>query len=296
MTAVSWLDGRWLTHRQARVSVDDRAFLFADGVYEVVSIYRGQFVDADLHLARLRRSLAGLSMRLPLSQAALSVLARELIRRNAIAHGMLYLQVTRGAAPRWHGFPDPAVKSTLLLTAKHLPAPSAIPRRSDHIKTTNDLRWGRCDWKTTGLLANCLALQGALDDGFDGPWLVAGDPDDKRTVVREGASSNAWIITQDGVLVTHPESPQILGGCTRAAILQIASDLQIQSEERTFTIGEALTAREAFNSSSSSYLRPVLSLNGTAIGDGTIGPVTRRLHEAFVARLERGVGLSAGLV
>ena len=127
MTAVSWLDGRWLTHRQARVSVDDRAFLFADGVYEVVSVYRGQFVDADLHLARLRRSLAGLSMRLPLSQAALSVLARELIRRNAIAHGMLYLQVTRGAAPRWHGFPDPAVKSTLLLTAKHLPASKCHP-------------------------------------------------------------------------------------------------------------------------------------------------------------------------
>ena len=292
MTAVSWLNGQWHSHRQTQISVDDRAFLFADGVYEVVSVYQSQFVDSDLHLARLKRSLAGLSMRLPLSDRALSIIARELVRRNSIDFGMVYLQVTRGAAPRWHGFPDPSVQSTVLLTAKHLPAPSDTPQRCDHVKTTTDLRWHRCDWKTTNLLANCLALQGALDDGFDSPWLVAGNPQDPQSLVREGASSNAWIVTQDGVLITHPESEQILGGCTRTALLQIAADLQIRTQERRFTLAEALAAREAFNSSSTSYLRPVLSVNGVALGDGTIGPTTRRLHEAFIARLNKGEGLS----
>ena len=186
----------------------------------------------------------------PVSKRALSVLACELLRRNQIQYGMIYLQVTRGTAPRWHGFPDPPVKSTLLLTAKHLPQPSTTPRRCDHVQTRPDLRWGRCDWKTTGLLANCLALQDSLDAGYDSPWLVAHPERGAQAEVREGASSNAWIVTGEGALVTHPDSQQILRGCTRDALLTLAKDLQIRTEERVFTVGEALAAEEAFNSSS----------------------------------------------
>ena len=296
MTAISWLDGRWLTHREAAVSVDDRAFLFADGVYEVISIFRAQFVDADLHQARLARSLDGLSINLPLSERALSLIARELVRRNAISYGMIYLQVTRGAAPRAHSFPDPEVRPTVLLTAKHLPAPGAEPQRQDHVKTVADKRWGRCDWKTTGLLANCLSLQEAINAGYDSSWFVDKIEQGEAAVVREGASSNAWIVTQDGVLVTHPTTEQILGGCTRTALLEVAKTLQLKVEERNFTLAEALGAAEAFNSSSTSYVRPILSVNGTPIGTGKMGAVTLRLHQAFVDRLERGDGLSHGLV
>ena len=286
----SWIDGRYLPHRRARVSVDDRAFLFADAVYEVVAVYDGKFIDARLHMERLANSLDGLRIAPPMTSRALSLVARELLRRNRLRHGYLYLQITRGSAPRWHGFPNPPVRATVFMSVTHKPAPGESPARADDVVSMPDERWQRCDLKTTSLLANCLAMQDAIDAGGSSPWLVAEDG-----TVREGASSNAWIVTRDGVLVTHPLCRNILGGCTRGRILRLARELQLRVEERGFSRDEAGGAAEAFISSSTSFVRPVVSLDGEVIGDGGAGEVSLRLYEAFIDSLRRGDDLTSGL-
>ena len=291
MTALAWLDGRYLPHAAARVSADDRAFLFADAVYEVVAVYEGRFVDAGEHMARLGRSLAGLKLVPSWSEAALSLAACELLRRNRIAYGFLYLQISRGAAPRGHAFPDPPVRATTWMTAVRRPPPPPVPAGGDRVRTLPDARWARADLKTVSLLANCLALEEARNGGQDAAWLV-----DEEGRVREGAASNAWIVSKSGVLTTPPLSERILGGCTREVLLRLAEGLQLPVEERAFTAEEAREAREAFASSSSLFIKPVASIDGQTLPDGAPGPVATRLYEAFLARFEQGEGLSDGLV
>lgn len=287
---ISWINGRYLPHREAMVSVDDRGYLFADAVYEVIAVYDGRFIDAHLHAERLARSLGGLRIAAPLSHGALSLVARELCRRNCLRYGYLYLQITRGVAERWHGFPNPAVRAGIFMSITHAAPPAGEPSRLDAVISCPDERWQRCDLKTTSLLANCLAMEDAIEAGGSSAWLIGEDG-----TVREGASSNAWIVTGDGVLVTHPLCENILGGCTRQRLMVLADGLQLRVEERGFSRLEALGAAEAFISSSTSFVRPVISLDGEEIGGGEAGSVSLRLYGAFLDSLRCGEGLTEGL-
>jgi D-alanine transaminase len=279
MSGVVWVNGAFVAAAEARVSVFDRGFLFADAVYEVVPVLGGRLVDLEGHLARLDRSLAALGI--PRPSEPLTPLLRETVARNALEEGIVYLQVTRGAAPRDFAIPRDATPTLVAFTqARPLrDAPSA--RTGLRVVTRPDWRWARRDIKTTQLLAASLMKQEALDAGADDCWMV-----DARGLVTEGSSSNAWIVTAAGTLATRDLSADILAGVTRAGVAALADEAGLKVEQRAFGTAEAQCAAEAFVTAASSFVTPVVSIDGVPVGDGRPGPVTRRLRAALLAAAE----------
>lgn len=278
MSKVAYVNGRFLPHAAAGVSIEDRGFQFADAVYEVWSVRAGRLLDEEGHYARLARSLGELRINPPMSDASLRVVVRETARRNRVRDGLVYLQVSRGAARRDHPFPNPPVRPTIVVTAKSLDLRKIEARREQGVAvvTAPDNRWGRCDIKTVGLLPNVLAKQAALDRGAFDAWLVTPSGE-----ITEGTASNAWIVDAAGRLRTAPLSANILHGVTRATLIRLAEERQIAVLERSFTPDEAAAAREAFLSSASNAALPVISIDGRMIGDGKPGPIARLLHDAY---------------
>jgi len=283
MSRVAYVNGRYLPHRAAAVHIEDRGFQFADAVYEVVAIEDGVFVDEGLHLARLHRSLDALHMAAPMSDAALRAVLREVVRRNGVDEGIVYLQVTRGAAPRDFAFPA-AARPSLVVTArrKRLVDPRLL-EAGVRVITIPDIRWSRPDIKTVSLLPNALGKQRAKEAGAYEAWQV-----DRDGNVTEGTSSNAWIVTASGEVVTRQADRGILNGVTRTGLLHLIEALQLRLLERPFSVAEAKSAREAFLTSASNFVIPIVRIDDTVIGEGVPGPVTRRLIEAYVGYAAAG--------
>jgi D-alanine transaminase len=278
MSRIAYVNGRYLPLSQAQVHIEDRGYQFADGVYEVVPLYRGRLLDEDPHLDRFDYSLRELQIAPPMSRAALKLVLRELVRRNGLTDALLYFQATRGVAPRDHKFPA-KTKTAFVATMRRSRPPSAKQiEEGVSVMTTRDIRWERCDIKSLNLLPNLLAKQQATVAGVFEAWLV--DDDDNIT---EGSSTNAWIVTGDGKLVTHDAGAAILNGITRQRVIKLMECEGLTFEQRAFSREEAMRAREAFLSSSSSFVLPITRIDGKPVGEGEPGPMTRRLREIYVA-------------
>jgi D-alanine transaminase len=278
MARYAYVNGRYVRHADAVVHVEDRGYQFADGVYEVVTIVGGKLVDEQGHLDRLNRSLGELRIAWPVRPAVLKLLMRELIRRNGVRTGTIYLQITRGVAPRDFKFPR-AAESALVMTTKSVTR-FATPQQTDEgvkVITIPDIRWLRRDIKSIALLPQVLGKQRAVEAGAFEAWQV--DPDG---TVTEGCSSNAWIVTAGGTLVTRAPSNLILNGVTRLSILRIAAERGIPFEERPFTVAEAYAAREAFLTSASTFVMPITRIDDGVVGDGRPGPLGRALRQAYL--------------
>ena len=277
MARYAYVNGRYVDHRDASVHIEDRGYQLADGVYEVVGVSDGRLIDEAPHIDRLDRSLRELRIAWPVSRAALSYIVRELMRRNRLRDGLVYIQVTRGVARRDHAFPTTPIKPALVLTTKNTKRAEADPGPGIAVKSQPDIRWERCDIKTVALLPNVLAKQAAREVGAYEAWLV-----DRDGRVTEGASTNAWIVTHDDELVTRQTDTGILAGITRLTLKSLAKDLQLKVVERPFTLAEAKRAKEAFISSATSFVTPVVKIDGEPVGDGKVGPTARRLREEYV--------------
>lgn len=286
MGRIVYVDGRYVPHPRAYVHVEDRGYQFADGVYEVIAVNRGRLIDEEPHLDRLARSLAELRLRWPMSRDALRLVMREMIRRNRLVGlGSLYLQITRGVAARNHLFPVRA-EPVLVMTARALPPfDRQAARRGVRVITLDDLRWRRPDIKSISLLPNVLAKQQAFEAGAYEAWLV-----DERGMVTEGTASNAWIVTAADELVTRAADRSILSGITRAAVLRIARQHRLRLAERPFTVEEAKAATEAFLTSTTSWVKPVVEIDDVPVGDGVVGPLTERLLALYAAHAEQNGG------
>jgi D-alanine transaminase len=278
MSRIAYVAGQYLPHRQAAVHIEDRGFQFADGVYEVISVVGGRLVDAERHLQRLNRSLGELRIPAPLGDAALGIVLHEVIRRNGVDTGIVYLQVTRGAAPREHAFPK-AAKPTLVVTSRRTRPPD--PRLGDDgiaVITIPDIRWQRCDIKSIALIANVLGKQAAREASAYEAWQV-----DRNGEITEGTSTNAWIVTEEGAVVTRAADTAILNGVTRLAIFDIIAREGYRLVERPFTVAEAKAAREAFLTSTTADLLPVVHIDGVPVGEGRPGPLAQKLRAAYFA-------------
>ena len=278
---IAYVNGRYLPHAAAGVHIEDRALQLGDGIYEVTNVVGGKPIDEEPHLDRMERSLRELGMEIPMCRAALNVVMREVIARNRIANGLLYLQVTRGAVKRDHVPPKNPPRPTLILTmrAQDVGAFATRMEKGIAVSTQPDIRWGRCDIKTVQLLPNLLAKQAAKQAGAFEAWLVDADG-----YVTEGASTNAWIVDGVGNVVTRDLSNAILPGVTRKIMLEAMDEAQIKVVERKFTVAEALAAREAFISSATGAAVPVVTIDGKTIGNGTPGPLTRRIHDLYATK------------
>ena len=277
---VAYVNGRYVPHRDAAVHIEDRGLQFGDSVYEVCGIVDGKLTDEPEHLDRLERSLNEIEMRMPVERHVLGILMRHLVRANRVRDGLLYLQVTRGAARRDHPIPTRIGRPTLIMTVQAID-PSVIEARRKNgitVITRPDERWARCDIKTTQLLPNLLAKTMARRAGAYEAWLV-----DREGFVTEGSSTNAWIVDHEGRLSTRALSNAILPGVTRRIILEIAAEAQLTIHQRSFVAAEARQAREAFISSATG-IYPVTAIDGAQIGDGRPGPVTRRIQDLYARR------------
>ncbi len=276
MSRTVYVNGEYLPETEAKISVFDRGFLFADGVYEVSSVLGGKLLENDGHLARLGRSLAELEMAAPATDEEIVAVQKELIRRNDIDQGLVYLQVTRGAADREFSFPPRAKPTLVMFTQKKPLIDSPVAARGIAVISMADIRWKNRHIKTVGLLAACLAKQAALKAGADDAWLV------EDGLVTEGSSNNAYIVTQDGVVQTRELSNDILHGITRASVLRLSAEHGIPVLERPFTIEDACAAKEAFITSASTFVYPVVRIDDRPIGNGEPGPVAKRLREIYI--------------
>jgi D-alanine transaminase len=285
MSRIAYVNGRYLPMRNATVHVEDRGYQFADGVYEVCEVRGGRLIDERRHMARLKRSLDELRIRMPMSFAALGVVLREVIAKNRIGYGIVYLQVTRGVARRDHAFPAPDVPPALVVTARALNKTrnETLAAKGVAVISVPDNRWGRVDIKTIGLLPNVLARQAAIEQGARDAWFV-----DQDGAVTESASANAWIVTEDGTVVTHPADHAILRGITRTVLFEAIKAQGLAVEERAFTLKEAYAAREAFLTSASQIVLPVVRIDGRAIGHGKPGPIATALRAQFHRYAETG--------
>ncbi len=284
MSHIAYVNGRYLPQGAAHIHIEDRGYQFADGVYEVICIWNGLPVDYAPHMVRLSRSLRELSVRTPATNGALTVIAKELVQRNRITKGTLYMQVNRGVAPRAHPFPKETVPPSVIMTVKHGAGPSeAIAEQGVKVITAPDQRWGRCDIKTVGLLPNVLAKQKATEaKAFEALLLT---PDN---TVTEASASNAWMVTKDQTLVTHPTTQAILGGVTRATVIKLAREAGYQIEERPFTLDEARAAKEVFLTGTTTFVMPVVLIDETPVANGAPGTVAlelRRLYRTFIDSL-----------
>ncbi len=276
MSRIAYVNGRYLPHRDAAVHIEDRGYQFSDGIYEVIGVTGGRILDEEPHLDRLDRSLGALSIRWPMSRRALKLILREVLRRNYVRDGIVYIQMNRGVAPRDHAFPKNAAPSVVITARRARAANPDAQRKGVAVITIPDIRWQRCDIKTIGLLPNVLGKQQALESGAFEAWMA-----DSDGFVTEGTATNAWIVTADGQLVTRPTDRTILSGVTRASLAAIVRLSGIKLSERPFTVEEAKRAREAFITSTTSYVTPVVSIDGSVVGDGTPGPVTRKLQDWY---------------
>lgn len=278
MSRIAYVNGRYLPMRDAMVHIEDRGYQFGDGVYEVCEVRGGRLIDERRHLARLKRSLDALRIRAPMSPSALGVVLRETVARNRIGYGIVYLQVTRGVARRDHAFPASDVPPSLVVTARSLNMTrnEALAGKGIAVIGVPDNRWGRVDIKTIGLLPNVLARQAAVERGARDAWFV-----DKDGVVTEAASANAWIVTDAGALVTRQADHAILRGITRTVLFDVIKVQGLRIDERSFTLDEAFAAREAFVTSATQIVLPVVQIDGRAIGDGKPGPVAIALRREF---------------
>lgn len=277
MEPIAYVNGAFVPLSEAKVSVLDRGFLFADGIYEVAAVLDGKLIDNASHLARLERSVGEISLDLPESLERIQEIQKELVRRNNLVSGLVYLEVTRGAdTGRDFAFPK-GVKPTLIMftsVKEIIDAPSA--RTGVGVITVPDIRWARRDIKSVALLAQVLAKQAAAEAGAAEAWMIE---DGKVT---EGGSSSCFILTQDDVIVTRQNGSEILPGCTRKAVVMLAEERQLRLEERPFSVDEALAAKEAFITSASVFVQAVTSIDGKMVGNGKPGPMTSRLREIYV--------------
>jgi D-alanine transaminase len=279
MSRWAYVNGRFAPHGQAVVHVEDRGFQFGDGVYEVWAVFDGRLADYEGHMDRLDRSLDELRIERPMTRAALTSVLRETIRRNRVREGIVYLQITRGTARRDHAFPKPPVPPSVVVTAKTVDprAAEAKARNGVAVVTRPDDRWGRCDIKTVGLLPNALAKLAAREAGAAEAWFV-----DELGLITEGASTNAWIVDKDGVLLTRDTNANILRGITRKTLLTLAAEAGIETAERPFSVEDVKAAREAFFTAASAFVTPVVSIDGCRVGNGVPGPVATRLRASYL--------------
>jgi len=276
MGRIVYVNGEYVGEREAKVSVFDRGFLFADGVYEVSAVLGGKLVDNEAHLRRLDRSLSELAMRCPVPLTDIPAIQRRLIADNGVEEGMVYLQVSRGVADRDFAFPAQERPSLVMFTQAKPLTDSPAATRGIRVVSHPDIRWARRDIKTVQLLAQSLAKQAAVAAGADDAWMV------EDGFVTEGSSNNAFIVTADGVLVTRQLGTDILHGITRRAVLEIAGEEGLTVEERPFTLAEAQRAAEAFSTSASSFVMPVVAIDGHTVSQGVPGPVTQKLRARYI--------------
>ncbi|CAL8981057.1 D-alanine aminotransferase [Rhodoplanes serenus] len=283
MSRVVYVNGRFRPHRNAMVHVEDRGYQLADGVYEVCEVRDGRLVDQRRHTERLLRSLAELRIPLPLPLAALDVVLHETVRRNRVTDGLVYVQVTRGVARRDHGFPPAGTRPSLVVSARRTDREQneRLAAAGVAVVTLAETRWARVDIKSISLLPNVLAKQAAREQGAREAWFV-----DRNGYVTEGASSNAWIVTGAGAVVTRPVGPDILRGISREVVKDALAAEGLTFEERPFTVAEALQAREAFLTAASQIVMPVVRIDGRPIGGGRPGPVAAALRRSFHAHAE----------
>jgi D-alanine transaminase len=284
MSRIAYVNGRYLPQRDAAVNVEDRGYQFADGIYEVIYLHGGRLIDADLHLDRLERSLRELRLTPPMGRAALRRVLVETALRNRVSEGLVYMQITRGVSHRDHGFPTRPIPPALVVTARRTaPYPRDADKWAAAAITQPDQRWARCDIKTVSLTANVLAKQAAREQGAAEAILI-----DREGMVTEGSSTTVWIVDAEGRLRTRHLDHSVLPGCTRGALIAELQAEGIAFDERRFSEQDLRAAREAFITSATSFVRPIVRLDGKPVGEGTVGPLTRRLFDIF-ARHVTGV-------
>src|SRR6201987_1493006 len=285
MSRIAYVNGRYLPFADAKVHIEDRGYQFGDGVYEVCEVRDGRLIDERRHLGRLKRSLDELRIRMRLSERALGVIMREVVARNRVRYGIVYLQITRGVARRDHAFPAQQVRPSVVVTARALNKVrnEALAEQGIPVVTVPDNRWGRVDIKTIGLLPNVLARQEALAQGARDAWFV-----DAHGMGPEASSANVWIVTPTGALITRHADSAILRGITRTVLFDAIKAEGLTVEERAFTLEEAYGAREAFITSASQIVLPVVRVDGRPIGDGQPGPVAIALRRAYHRYAEAG--------
>lgn len=284
MSRIAYVNGRYLPQSEASVNVEDRGYQFADGVYEVLYMTGGRFLDEERHLQRLERSLGEIAIAPPMGRAALRHVLYEVARRNRLRDGLLYMQVTRGVARRDHAFPSQPVPAALVVTVRRTPPfPQDLASWTGSAITHPDQRWARCDIKSTGLLPNVLAKQAAREQGAVEAILVDADG-----MVTEGASTSVWMVDAAGRLRTRHLDNHILPGCTRGALFALMAEEGMEAEERAFSADELRQAREVFLTSATSFVKPITALDGIPIGDGTVGPVAQQLFALFARHAKGG--------
>jgi D-alanine transaminase len=285
MSRIAYVNGRYQPHATASVHIEDRGYQFGDGVYEVVHVHRGRLMDEALHLDRLQRSLAALSLTAPLGRAALRHVLIEVARRNRLSSGLLYMQITRGVARREHAFPSADTPAALVVTMRRLPPyPASVDRWTGTAISLADQRWARCDIKSINLLPNVLARQEARARGAIEALLIDADG-----YLTEGAATSVWVVDAEGRLKLRRLDERILQGCTRSALLEELREEGVEVQEGACNLEELRAAREIFLTSATNFVRPILRLDGAPVGDGKVGPVARRLFALF-ARHVHGPG------
>ncbi len=281
MPRIAYVNGRYLPRDQAAVSIEDRGYQFADGVYEVIWVRSGRIIDLEGHMERLERSLDELSIKRPFSGSAFGVILAQCLRRNRLTDGYLYIQVSRGVAPRNHVYPDDARPSVVVTASRARPYDRRVMEKGVRVITIPDIRWQRCDIKTIALLPNVMGKQRAKEAGAFEAWQINASGE-----VTEGSVSNAWIVTGEGEIITHPANNSILSGITRRAVLALIREQGLKLVERPFTLEEALGADEAFLTGTTNFIVPIVKIDKTPVGNGKPGPVTLDLHRAYLAYMD----------
>ncbi len=281
MSRIAYVNGSYVAENEAKISIFDRGFLFADGVYEVTPVVNGRLVDYGPHMERLERSLNELRIAWPCSKEEMFAMHQQLVKRNNLNEGIIYMQVTRGVADRMFNFPKEITSSLVAFPQVMALVDNANARTGVKVITTDDLRWLRRDIKSVMLLAPVLGKQEAYEKGANEAWMVE---DGKVT---EGTSSNAYIV-KDNTIITRPLSNRILAGCTRRALFRLAAEHGVKIEERAFSVDEACAADEAFLTSASQFVMPIVEIDGKRVGGGQPGPVTRKLRELFLDEARQG--------
>ena len=285
MSRISYVNGQYITHSNASIHIEDRGYQFADGVYEVFAVHDGKLIGEQGHLNRLTHSLNSLQIDWPMTQRSFMVVVKEVVRRNHVKFGLVYIQVTRGVARRDHSFPSDTQSAIVITARKMPPLDKNVLKKGVNIITIPDIRWKRRDIKSISLLPNCLGKQQAREAGAFEAWQY-----DEEGEITEGTSSNAWIVTDDGELVTKQIGSEILNGITRLAVLETAREFGFNVSERAFSIEEAHNAKEAFITSSTSHVKAVTQIDGKTIGNGHVGELTSKLLNLYVNYIEEKGG------